>query len=170
MMSIGAGTGLLYLLRWYWWRINAWSEVAAMASSFVIAVAFFALQRSGVDIPSHIALLIGVATTTLVWVAVTYLTQPTDRATLSAFYARVRPAGPGWRSVRTPELPPSPDSIATSLLAWVLGCTFVYAALFGAGSLLYGRTTQGIVWMVLLVVSGVGLLRIMPSMWRASEG
>jgi hypothetical protein len=169
MMSIGAGTGLLYLLRWFWWRINAWSEVAAMASSFIIAVGFFLSQRSGAAIPAHIALVSSVAATTIVWIAVTFLTQPTDRSTLASFYALVRPAGPGWNAIRTSNAPASPDSLAMSLLAWVLGCTFVYAALFGAGSFLYGRLTQASVWAVLLVGSGVGLLRMLPAMWRGAD-
>lgn len=167
MLSIGAGTGLLYLLRWFWWRINAWSEIAAMVSSFVIAVGFFVAAKMGSAIPSHIALLITVAATTLVWIVVTYLTQPTDRQTLVSFYALVRPAGPGWNAIRAESgVGASPDSLPMALLAWVLSCTFVYAALFGAGSVLYGRTTQAVVWFVLLVTSGAGLLRILPRLGR----
>jgi Na+/proline symporter len=170
LMSIGAGTGLLYLLRWYWWRINAWSEVAAMASSFVIAFAFFLAARMGVGaISSHVALLVTVAATTAVWVTVTVLTRPTDRVTLVSFYKLVRPAGPGWRSVRLESgVEPSGDSLPASLLGWVLGCAFVYATLFGAGSFLYGRTLQGLVWLVLFAVSGFGLQRVMRS-WRDAE-
>ena len=96
IISIGAGTGLLYLLRWFWWRINAWSEVAAMSSSFVVAVGFFVAARAGVGGPSHIALVTTVAVTTVVWVATAYLAPQTDRATLLSFYKLVRPAGPGW--------------------------------------------------------------------------
>jgi Na+/proline symporter/dTDP-glucose pyrophosphorylase len=169
LMSIGAGTGLLYLLRWFWWRINAWSEIAAMASSFVVSIAFFIAQKSGANIPSHVVLLVTIAVTTLCWLAATYLTSPTDAKTLERFYGLVRPAGPGWRAVRErAKLPPSPDSISDSLLGWVLGCVFVYAALFGAGSFLYGRWTQGLVWLVLFVVSTVGLVRLLPRLWSSS--
>jgi Na+/proline symporter len=170
MMSIGAGTGLIYLLRWFWWRINAWSEIAAMASSFLIAVGFFIAAKSGHAFPAHHVLLITVAVTTAIWVAVTYITAPTDRSKLVSFYRTVRPAGRGWESVRSEAgLPPSPDSLPMSLLGWVLGCTFIYAAIFGVGCLMYGRIPQAIVWALLLVASGVGLQRILPSLWRGAD-
>ena len=170
MMSIGAGTGLIYLLRWFWWRINAWSEIAAMASSFVVAVGFFVAAKSGLPVPSHIALIATVITTTVVWVAVTYLTKPTDDATLESFYRLARPAGPGWKAVRQRTgLPASPDSLPQSFLAWMLGCAFVYAALFGAGSFLYGKTGPALLWAVVFIVSGGGLLRLLPRMWAATE-
>ena len=166
MLSIGAGTGLLYLLRWFWWRVSAWSEIAAMVSSFLLALLFFALAKGGATIPSHITLIISVAATTVVWVAVAYLAPPTDRATLLSFYEKVRPPGPGWRAIRSSStLPPSPDSLPMMFLGWTLGCAFVYAALFGAGSFLYGRNAQGVVWSVVFLVSGVGLLRLLPRMW-----
>jgi solute:Na+ symporter, SSS family len=167
LMAIGAGTGLIYLLRWFWWRISAWSEVAAMASSFLVGVGFFIAGRRGLSLPSHVVLLASVATTTLVWVTVTYLTPPTDRETLVRFYRLVRPAGPGWAAIRKDAgVPASPDSLPQALLCWVLGCSFVYAALFGTGSLLYGRTPQAVFWLVVLVASGGGLLRVLPSQWR----
>ncbi|MGH7471470.1 MAG: sodium:solute symporter family protein [Longimicrobiales bacterium] len=170
LMTIGAGTGLIYLLRWFWWRINAWSEIAAMASSFVIAVGFFLAGRLGAAVPAHVALVITVAATTVVWVSVTLLTRPTDRRTLIDFYTLVRPAGPGWDTVRAESgVGPSPDSLPMSMLGWVLGCTFVYAALFGAGSFLYGRTAQGTIWLVLLLLSGFGLVRLLPRLWRGTE-
>lgn len=161
LMSIGAGTGLIYLLRWYWWRINAWSEVAAMASSFVVSIGFFVAQRQGAAIPAHHVLLGTIAVTTVAWVVTTYLTSPTDRERLTSFYRLVRPAGPGWRRVREETgLPPSPDSLPQMLLAWVLGVAFVYAALFGAGSVLYGEMAQGTAWLVVFVVSGGWLFRL----------
>jgi len=169
MLSIGAGTGLLYLLRWFWWRINAWSEIAAMAASFTVAAGFFIANKSGAAIEPHISLLATVAITTLAWIAVTYLTPPTDRATLVDFYRKVRPAGNGWRSVQEEAgVGPSPDSMAGSLLGWVLGCVFVYAALFGTGSFLYGRTPQGVAWLLVFLVSGAGLLRLLPRLWAGT--
>jgi Na+/proline symporter len=168
MLSVGAGTGLIYLLRWYWWRINAWSEIAAMVSSFLVSGAFLLLARQGHAIPSHIGLLTTVLATTGTWLVVTWATPPSDQATLEAFYRKVRPAGPGWEHVRRATgLPPSPDSMATALLGWTLGCAFVFAALFGAGTLLYGRTVQAAVWGVVFVVSGVGLVRLLRRLWSA---
>jgi SSS family solute:Na+ symporter len=170
LMSVGAGTGLLYLLRWFWWRINAWSEIAAMVSSFLIALGFFIAQRNGAAIPAHVSLLLTVAATTVVWVTVTLITPPTDRPTLVSFYRLVRPAGPGWKSVRDDAgAGPSPDSMPMSLLGWVLGCTFVYAGLFGTGSFLYGRTTQAFVWLAIFLVSGIALFRLLPRFWKRAE-
>ena len=169
ILSVGAGTGLLYLLRWFWWRINAWCEIAAMISSFAIAVTFFVAAKMGYAVPGHWSLILTVIGTTIVWVSVAYLAPPTDRATLVNFYKLVRPAGPGWDAVRAEAgVGPSPDSLAQSMLGWVLGCTFIYSGLFGTGSLLYGRTPQAIVWIILFVVSGAGLLRLVPRMWAGS--
>jgi Na+/proline symporter len=170
LLSVGAGTGLIYLLRWFWWRINAWSEVAAMASSFVVAVGFFIAGKTGHAVATHIALVGTIAATTVVWLAATYLTKPTDRATLLAFYKLVRPAGPGWRAIRTQSgVGSSPDSLPQNLLGWILGCVFVYAALFGTGSVLYGRTALAALWIVLFLASGAGLVRLLPRLWSASE-
>ena len=170
LMSIGAGTGLLYLLRWFWWRVTAWCEIAAMITSFVIAAGFFIAAKMGAQIPSHISLIIGVVITTVVWVAVAYLGPQTDESKLDSFYALVRPAGPGWNRVRArTKLPASDDSLPMAMLGWVLGCTFVYAALFGAGSFLYGNTTQALVWLGALLVSGAGLAVLLPRIWRSSS-
>jgi Na+/proline symporter len=170
LLSIGAGTGLLYLLRWFWWRVNAWSEVAAMASSFVVAVGFFVAAKTGHGVPDHISLIITVATTTLIWLAATYLAQPTDRNTLVRFYRLVRPAGPGWNGIREEAgVGPSPDSFSNSLLGWILGVAFIYAALFGTGSFIYGNLPQAIMWVVVFVISLVGLARLLPKMWSSAS-
>ena len=169
MMSVGAGTGLIYLLRWFWWRINAWSEIAAMVSSFVVSVGFFIAAKNGHPVPSHVSLLITVGVTTVVWLAATYLTAPTEPAVLDGFYRLTRPAGPGWAAVRARTgLPPSPDSLAHSLLGWVLGCVAVYSALFGMGSFLYGRTGPAMMWLVAFLASAIGLARLLPKLWGSN--
>jgi Na+/proline symporter len=168
MLSVGAGTGLIYLLRWFWWRVNAWSEVAAMVSSFLVALAFFVAGRLGHPVRPEIALIITVAATTVVWMGVTFLTAPTDRGTLIRFYSLVRPAGPGWNTIRQATgAPATPDSLPQALLGWVLGCFCIYGALFGAGSFLYGRWGQGLMWLGAFLSSGVGLVRLLPRMWTA---
>ena len=167
LLSIGAGSGLLYLLRWYWWRINAWSEIAAMAVSFVVAVGFFVAGRMGSVFPANTALLVTVFATTFAWLTVTLATRPESESTLVSFYRLIRPAGPGWKPIAAKaRVAPSPDSIPMQLLGWVLGCTFVYATLFGAGSALYGHSTQVIVWGLVWILSGAGLLRVLASLWR----
>lgn len=170
LLSIGAGTGLLYLLRWFWWRVNAWSEIAAMAGSFLVAASLFVAARSGAAVPAHVALLITVAITTVIWVGVTLLTGPGDHGQLVSFYRLVRPAGVLWGPI--PEeagVEASPDSLAHGMLGWLLGCAFVYAGLFGAGSLLYGRTGPGIVWSMVFVVAGAALARLLPRIWSAQS-
>lgn len=162
ILKIGAGTGLIYLLRWFWWRINAWSEVAAMASSFIVSIGFFVAGRQGYVIADHITLIITVAISTVCWVAVTYMTAPTEQATLVSFYKLVRPAGPGWKHIQAAAgVGPSPDSMAVALGGWVLGCVFVYSALFGTGSLLYGNQNIAYVWIGIFIASGLGLWRIL---------
>jgi Na+/proline symporter len=170
LLSIGAGTGLLYLLRWFWWRINAWSEIAAMASSFFVAVGLMAVRKLGVEIPAHLALTGNVAFTTVVWGTVTFLTRPADRETLIRFCRLIRPAGPGWRDIRTSAgVKGSPDSLPQAFLGWSLGCLLVYAALFGTGSFIYGRALQGAVCALIAAVSAAGLWLLLHSMWSSTE-
>ncbi|MFI5243946.1 MAG: sodium:solute symporter family protein [Gemmatimonadales bacterium] len=166
ILSVGAGTGLIYLLRWFWWRVSAWSEIAAMASSFIVAVGFFIARKNGLDVPSHVSLLVTVGVTTVVWVGATLLAPPTDRATLLRFYELVRPSGAGWASVRAESAAtPAPDSLAQGVLGWVCGCSFVYSALFGTGSLLYGRYPQFFAWLAVFVISGLGMWRTLRGFW-----
>ena len=170
LLSIGAGTGLIYLLRWFWWRINAWSEIAAMASSFTIALALLVARKSGLDLSSHAALVWSVALTTVVWVVVTFLTKPADTETLRSFYRKVRPAGRGWAKVVGPEEAEGPrDNLSLAFLGWVFGCTFVYSGLFGTGALLYGQPMQGAVCLAVTLGAGLGLAWVVPKIWRASD-
>ncbi|MBV8155354.1 MAG: Na+:solute symporter [Candidatus Eremiobacteraeota bacterium] len=161
LLSIGAGTGLIYLLRWFWWRINAWSEVSAMASSFVVSAGFFAAGKLGHPAASTTVLLVTVAVTTLVWLAVTFATPAVDEAVLEAFYAKVRPAGPGWSAVRRRGgLPPSPDSPAQAFAGWTFGLAAIYGALFATGAFVYGRSLEGLTWGVVSVAGVIGLVTI----------
>ena len=157
MLQIGAGTGLVFLLRWFWWRINAWSEISAMVISFVVAVI---MQYTTLD--PWLELVIGVAVTTVGWMTVTFLTPPDDDATLRAFYDRIRPIGAGWRAVVGDAADDSGDSVSVPLLAWFLGCALVYGALFGTGYLLYGQVAQGAVALLVAAGAGWGIARLLP--------
>jgi SSS family solute:Na+ symporter len=163
LLSIGAGTGLLYLLRWFWWRINAWSEIAAMASSFAVSIALLAIRKyEWLEISDAEGLISVVAVTTAAWLLTTLLTSPESPATLADFCRRIQPAGPGWRMVRTSaNIPPARDSLTVGLACWVLGCLAVYAVLFGTGSLLFARTVQGIVLLVIGAAAAAGLFGIL---------
>jgi hypothetical protein len=144
LLAIGAGTGLVYLLRWYWWRVNAWSEVSAMTAAFLLSLWLqFGLGLSPDD-PRGFAWLMlwTVAGTTAVWLGVTFCTPPEPLEHLRAFCQRVRPGGMGWRAVTGGDLPESPG--LAGLGRWALGCAVVYLGLFGIGSLLLGRPGLGV--------------------------
>jgi Na+/proline symporter len=167
LLSIGAGTGLLYLLRWFWWRINAWSEIAAMASSFLLAVGLVALRRRGLSPSPHVSLVVTVSVTTLVWIATTFLTAPTDKATLEAFYRRVRPAGPGWSAVRAACGGISPaDDMGTAFVGSLASCALVYSALFGTGHLLMGHAAAAAISAVIFLLSATVMIRAIVRLWR----
>ncbi len=162
LLQIGAGTGLIFLLRWYWWRISAWSELSAMIISFLVAVYFeFVHEALGFTaVHPSLKLILGVAITTVVWLTVTMLTPPTDKATLQAFYDKIRPFNRGWRgAVRTG---PVEGSLSAAMLSWFLGCVVVYAALFGTGFFLYGQPLYGTVFMVVVVVAAAGIFKSLP--------
>lgn len=162
LLSIGAGTGLIYLLRWFWWRVNAWSEVAAMLASLAMAIALW-----DSELATHEKFLRTVGVSTAVWLAVTLLTPAVDRATLIAFYRRVRPGGPGWRSIAAacPDTA-APDPMVAALLSWLAGCLMVYAALFGTGAWLYGQTTPALVCTAVFALSAAWLGRTLARDWR----
>jgi len=164
LLQIGAGTGLIFLLRWFWWRVNAWSEIAGMVISFVIAVYFqFVHGALGLaPLAPTLQLVIGIAITTVGWLAVTFATPPTDRATLQAFYDRIRPMGPGWNGAVTTRPANPGESVTAAFLCWFLGCAIIYAALFGTGYVLYGKLLPGIVCLVAAGVAGWGLFRALP--------
>jgi Na+/proline symporter len=159
LLAIGAGTGLVNLLRWYWWRINAWSEVSAMAAAFVLSLG---LQfGAGLDPgdPRGFAwlMLLTVSGTTVVWLVVTYLTPPEPEAHLRRFYERVRPGGWGWKEVagRAPEEGPG----YAGLVTWAVGCAVVYLGLFGTGYLFLGRPWRGVILVGLAIVLTAWVVR-----------
>ena len=162
LIITGAGTGAVLLLRWYWWRINAWSEVSAMITAFVVSVLLQTVGGLKSDQPldfAHIVLMT-VAVTTVVWLAVTFLTRPESDATLVAFYRRTRPSRAGWGPVAAlaPDVRPSADGLA-NLIDWVAGCVLVYGVLFGVGKLLLQETAAGLVLLVVAAVAGVIIYR-----------
>jgi Na+/proline symporter len=173
ILQIGAGTGLLYLVRWFWWRVNAWCEIVAMVSSFGVSLVLLFLSRSGTAISTHAALLITIAVTTVAWVLAAFLAPQTDRATLIAFYRKVRPFGPGWAEIRRSAgaLPDEgePENIPMALLGWVTGCTAIWSALFAVGNYLYGRTTAALILTAIFVVCGLIVTRIVSRLWRRAE-
>src|SRR5437867_2753687 len=162
LIITGAGTGAVLLLRWYWWRINAWSEVAAMITAFVVSVGLQTLGGLDSDRPSDFAhiVLTTVAVTTVVWLAVTFLTRPESEQTLVAFYRRTRPSRAGWGPVAAlaPDVRPSADGLA-NLIDWMAGCVLVYGVLFGVGKLLLQETLAGLILLVVAAVAGVIIYR-----------
>lgn len=147
LLMIGAGTGAVYLLRWYWWRINAWSEISAMAAAFFASLA---LQRwppftGGEQIVFAKNMLVTTAACSAVWLGVTLATRAEPAGHLENFYRRVRPSAWGWRPIaaRAPDLP-AVSSGWYNFRAWVLGCALVYLALFSTGKLLLGYWTSGL--------------------------
>ena len=154
LLALGAGTGLVLILRWYWWRINAWSEISAMIASFAVStLAFtFLAPRFAANDPNAIAavMLVTVAVSTVVWVVVTFATAPEPPAVLDAFYRRVRPGGPGWAPVSR-RLGFGREPIPGGALAWtnwIAGIIAVYATLFGIGKLIFAETAMGIAMLV----------------------
>jgi SSS family solute:Na+ symporter len=166
LLSVGAGTGLLYLARWFWWRVTAWAEIAAMATSFALAAILFIAAQQGAAPASSVSLILTVVVTSIVWLAVACFGPPTDRAVLLEFYRTVRPAGPGWSSIRREagDLP-AHDDIRDAFIGWLAGIGCVYGALFGAGHALIGETTLAIVFAVLFAGSVAILARTLPRLW-----
>jgi Na+/proline symporter len=159
----GAGTGTVLLLRWFWWRINAWSEVTAM---IVAAGVSLFLQIGGPewtsDDPRQFAylMLTTVCVTTAAWVVVTMATPPEPRETLIEFYLRVRPAGPGWRPIAAVagDIEPS-ESLTAQFGNWVVGCVLIYSSLFGIGKLIFKEWLAASVYLALALIAAVVISR-----------
>ena len=168
ILQIGAGTGLLYLMRWFWWRITAWCEIVAMSSSFLISVLFLILAKNGVFISTYMQLLITVGFTTVCWVTTAYIGPRTDERTLVEFYKNVHPFGPGWRRVREEAGIPAAqaavwsqhENVPLSLLGWSMGCLMIWSALFSVGNFLYGRMGMAYALLTIFIVTAGVLIRV----------
>jgi hypothetical protein len=174
ILQIGAGTGLLYLVRWFWWRVTAWCEIVAMVSSFGISILFLILKKMDAAPGTYQVLLITIACTTVLWVATAYLGPQTDDAALINFYHKVRPAGPGWAHVRAlAGVTPAEEAVASkmlnfpmSLLGWFTGCITIWSGLFTVGNFLYGRMELFWAMLAVCVVSGGILIRVVNRLWQ----
>lgn len=172
LLQIGAGTGLIYILRWFWWRINAYTELTGMIVSFVVALGFLAAERFwGYNPGETFKILAAVGITTISWLVVTWLTPPADQEILRSFYKRIRPGGPGWRKiVKDAEyegitLDKSKDlkwDVPTGILAMIWGVLFVYSTLFAIGELLYAKYTTAI----FLIIIGLFSLWLLTRTWK----
>ncbi len=157
LIVTGAGTGSVLILRWYWWRISAWSEVSSMAAAFVASIALQTVFGLDSDNPVQFAYIIlyTVGFTTVVWVSVTFLTAPESNATLVAFYRKVRPSVAGWGPVArlAPDVRPSSD-LVWNLLDWLCGCVLVYGSLFGIGKVILKEYGTGLMFILAALLAG----------------
>jgi len=183
VLELGAGTGGVYLLRWYWWRVNAWSEISAMAAALVTTLALHShtlwMSLVGRTVPFEGSdpvvfaktTLCTTGVTSLVWLVVTLLTPAEPEQTLVGFYRKVRPDVRGWGPVaRASGAEESTRDLGRNLLSWLIGCIFVYTALFSIGQLCFGRMGPGLFLGLVSVASGVALYRLMPkpAEWQIS--
>jgi Na+/proline symporter len=162
LIVTGAGTGGVLLLRWFWWRINAWSEVSAMAVAAAVSLYLQIGLEWDSDRPRDFAylMIVTVSITTMAWIAVTLLTRPERDETLRTFYRRVRPHGRGWAKVAAAsDAPPAPGSLGRELLNAALGCVLVYSALFGVGQILLRSVSLGVALLALSALSAYAIAR-----------
>lgn len=174
LLSIGAGTGLVYILRWYWWRVNAWSEISSMASALIVSLIFqfakapiieniFKLDpkapQTG-DLFFSYSLITTVVVTTIVWIVTTFATSPEPREKLISFYRLVRPDGPGWNKVAQEAGEKQGKSLAPNFINWIAGCILIYSFLFGIGGIVLGSVMKGAIFII------VGLLAAAVIFWN----
>src|SRR5262249_55787224 len=153
------------LLRWFWWRINAWSEVSAMIAAAAVSIGLQVVVGWDTDQPREFAyvMLVTVGLTTIAWAAITWLTPPESEATLLRFYRQVRPDGPGWRPIAALSgdggAASARESLARQFLNWLLGCVLIYGWLFGIGGIVLGRYVSGLMFGLVGTAAGVLISR-----------
>ena len=165
ILKIGAGTGLIFILRWFWWRVNAQAEIVAMIVSFLVAFYFLKIYEG--DLLEYQQLLISIAITTIAWVGTIFITPSTDMATLKSFVKLTRPHSMGWKPVvsamsddeRIALVEPTDSSLSAEVGMMFIGCILVYTALFGIGSLIYGNLVPGIMLCVVSVLLGIFMIK-----------
>ncbi len=167
LLQIGAGTGLIFILRWFWWRVNAYSEITGMIVSFAVALWFHFGQEPllGFTLETHIELIFSVAITTIVWIVVTLITPSTSDIVLAKFYNKVTPYGIGWNGFKnkTKEklvIEPPTESPFNDIASMFLGIAVVYCSLFGFGFLIYGNLTFGLILLAIAFILGIGIFTI----------
>jgi SSS family solute:Na+ symporter len=163
LLQIGAGTGLIFMLRWFWWRINAFSELSAMIISFVVAMTFVLLKKDNPDwtLAWWLELVLSVGITTVGWLVVTFLTPTSDMEVLKKFYNKVQPGGKGWNPVRAQmgdQLPPA-ESLAPQIGLTLMGIAAVYGFLFGIGQLIYSNTITGLALLLIAAALGFRIIK-----------
>ena len=174
LLAFGAGTGLIFILRWFWWRINAWSEIAAMFASGIISIILkltplgaYLFAAGGGVFPDWSEYIFIVVLTTLIWLWVTYTTPPESQETLRGFYRKIQPGGPGWSKVvfeaesESVEIVKTNEkwSVPAGITAMLLGCVLIYSIMFATGYWIYGRTIQATVLTLVSVISGILLIK-----------
>ena len=155
LLMIGAGTGLIYILRWFWWRINAYTEIVAMVSSLIIA---FYFNFVNVGLEGWQKIIIGALLTTVIWILTTYFTPPDDEETLQNFVKKVNPGGPGWTKYYD-GVSSEPWPVPKGILSMILGCISVYSFLLGVGQFLYGEIGSGMLICGLGLFASIGLFK-----------
>jgi hypothetical protein len=172
LLSIGAGTGLLYIVRWFWWRVSAWCEVTAMIASLVTAVGFPLLFPS---LTFAQATILQVGVTTICWLIPAFIGPQTDKEKLIEFYKKVHPAGPGWTKIRleagvTEETAAlHGDHMGMAVTGWISGCIVIWSSLFAIGNFLYGRMAAAWGLTAVFVVSGAVLLWVINHLWDKNK-
>ena len=156
LLMIGAGTGLIYILRWFWWRINAYTEIVAMISSLIIAGY---MNFGGLEIPGWLKIVYGAGITTIVWIIATYVTPPDDDETLQNFVNKINPGGPGWKKYSS-SVASETWEVPKGILSMVLGCFSVYGLLLGVGQLIYGNFYPGVLICGFGLIASIGLIKI----------
>ncbi|MCA0374159.1 MAG: Na+:solute symporter [Gemmatimonadetes bacterium] len=175
LLSIGAGTGLLYIVRWFWWRVSAWCEIVAMVASLVTSLLVPKLMP---DAGFAVQTIVQVGITTVAWLIAAYVAPSTERATLEAFVRKVKPAGPGWTAVRASAGVSAAETaqenhLGASFVGWIAGCVVIWASLFAIGNGLYAmgdpsRTGLAVGLTVLFVLAGLVLLGVTRRLWNSA--